>query len=195
MPTHQCHCSSTHRVAYLLLILTLFSLNGFFLVFHSMACAFFLLFLQIWMSMPHWKKMLKRARERKKETKTYFETVEGRRFWGVSTTLIRDVGLEILPEDDPDTPLHLNIQQCVMLTEKQLTQQKKSPVLSAMCVTHLACEKAACLLYFGFLSSIYFCFHLKFIFVSIFDYRTHSFFFKAWFIMGVFFSSFFLLKN
>lgn len=122
------------------------------------------------------KKNVKES-EREKETKTYFETVEGRRFWGVSTTLIRDVGLEILPEDDPDTPLHLNIQQCVMLTEKQLTQKKKSPVLSAMCVTHLACEKAACLLYFGFLSSIYFCFHLKFIFVSIFDYRTHSFFF------------------
>lgn len=135
------------------------------------------------------KKNVKES-EREKETKTYFETVEGRRFWGVSTTLIRDVGLEILPEDDPDTPLHLNIQQCVMLTEKQLTQ-KKSPVLSAMCVTHLACEKAACLLYFGFLSSIYFCFHLKFIFVSIFDYRTHSFFFKAWFIMGVFFLPFF----
>lgn len=63
-----------------------------------------------------------------------------------------------------------------------------------MCVTHLACEKAACLLYFGFLSSIYFCFHLKFIFVSIFDYRTHSFFFKAWFIMGVFFFLFFAEK-
>lgn len=50
-------------------------------------------------------------------------------------------------------PVHLNIQQCVMLTEKQLTQ--KCPVLSAMCVTHLACEKAACLLYFCFISSIF----------------------------------------
>lgn len=84
--------------------------------------------------------------------------------FGVSTTLIRDVESEILPEDHPDTPLHLNIQQCVMLTEKQLTQ--KCPVLSAMCVTHLACEKAACLLYFIFCfistrflfpSEIYFC--------------------------------------
>lgn len=190
MPTHQCHCSSTHRVAYLLLILTLFSLNGFFLVFHSMACAFFLLFLQIWMSMPHWKKMLKREREKPKHISKLWR-VGG--FGGVSTTLIRDVGLEILPEDDPDTPLHLNIQQCVMLTEKQLTQ-KKSPVLSAMCVTHLACEKAACLLYFGFLSSIYFCFHLKFIFVSIFDYRTHPFFLKHG-LLWAFFFFLFLLKN
>lgn len=80
----------------------------------------------------------------------------------MSTTLIRDVDSETLPEDQPDTPHHFNIKQCVMLTEKQLTQ--KCPVLSAMCVTHLACEKAACLLYFFFISSvclfpseIYFC--------------------------------------
>lgn len=79
------------------------------------------------------KKNVKES-EREKETKTYFETVEGRRFWGVSTTLIRDVGLEILPEDDPDTPLHLNIQQCVMLTEKQLTQKKKVLFL-VLCVS------------------------------------------------------------
>jgi len=72
---------------------------------------------------------------------------------GASTTFIRDVELEILPEDHPDTPLGLDIQQCVMLTENQLTQ--KCPVLSAMCVTHLACEKAACLLYFCSCSSMF----------------------------------------
>lgn len=47
---------NTHTIMYLLLILTFLLLNGLFLVFHSMACAFFLLFLRIWMSMPHWKK-------------------------------------------------------------------------------------------------------------------------------------------
>lgn len=122
-------------------------MNGLFLVFHSMACAFFLLFLRIWMSMPHWKRKKRKTTTRNKKKKTCFQTVEGGGL-RVSTTLIRDVESEILPEDHPDTPLHLNIQQCVMLTEKQLTQ--KCPVLSAMCVTHLACEKAACLLYFCF---------------------------------------------
>lgn len=63
-----------------------------------------------------------------------------------------------------------------------------------MCVTHLACEKAACLLYFGFLSSIYFCFHLKFIFVSIFDYRTHPFFLKHGLLWAFFFFLFFAEK-
>lgn len=86
---------------------------------------------------------------KKKKKKMCFQTVEGEALEGrVSTTLIRDVESELLPEDHPDTPLHLNIQQCVMLTEKQLTQI--CPVLSAMCVTHSACEKAACLLYFRF---------------------------------------------
>lgn len=101
----------------------------------------------------------KTTKQKKKETKkktnkhkTCFQTVEGGGL-GVRTTLIRDVESEILPEDHPDTPLHRNIQQCVMLTEKQLTQ--KCPVLSAMCVTHLACEKAACLLYFRLISSMF----------------------------------------
>lgn len=41
-------------------------LDGLFLVFHSMACAFFLLFLQIWMSMPHWRKAtIKKKKQRK----------------------------------------------------------------------------------------------------------------------------------
>lgn len=52
-----------HTIMYLLLILTFLLLNGLFLVFHSMACAFFLLFLQIWMSMPHWKKKRKRKKK------------------------------------------------------------------------------------------------------------------------------------
>lgn len=106
---------------------------------------------------------------------------------GVSTTLIRDVESELLPEHHPDTPLHLNIQQCVMLTEKQLTQV--CPVLSAMCVTHSACEKAACLLYFRFGFVIFFFgSHLKFIFVSIFDSRSHPFFFSSMVYYGRFFS-------
>lgn len=100
------------------------------------------------------KKRYKKTKQKilKNKNKTCFQTVEGGGL-GVSTTLIRDVESELLPEDHPDTPLHLNIQQCVMLTEKQLTQ--KCPVLSAMCVTHSACEKAACLLYFCFGLSIF----------------------------------------
>lgn len=59
-PFSQTHTSvplqlNMHTIMYLLLILTFLLLNGLFVVFHSMACAFFLLFLQIWMSMPHWK--------------------------------------------------------------------------------------------------------------------------------------------
>lgn len=58
-----------HTIMYLLLILTFLLLNGLFLVFHSMACAFFLLFLRIWKSMP-----LKKTTTTKK---TCFQTVEG----------------------------------------------------------------------------------------------------------------------
>lgn len=56
-----------HTIMYLLLILTFLLLNGLFLVFHSMACAFFLLFLQIWMSMPHRKKNKQKKRQEKKK--------------------------------------------------------------------------------------------------------------------------------
>lgn len=61
----------TQTIMYLLLILTFLSLTGLFLVFHSMACAFFLLFLRIWMSMPHWKtnKKTNKKKEEKKGTK------------------------------------------------------------------------------------------------------------------------------
>lgn len=80
----------THTVTYLLLILTLFLLNGFFLVFHSMACAFFLLFLRIWMSMPHWKKQTNNNNSSKRN-KNIFPNCGGLELLGVSTTLIRDV--------------------------------------------------------------------------------------------------------
>lgn len=139
------------------------------------------------------KKNVKES-EREKETKTYFETVEGRRFWGVSTTLIRDVGLEILPEDDPDTPLHLNIQQCVMLTEKQLTQKKKVLFL-VLCVSPTWLVKKQLAFYI-------LVFFLLYISVSIWNLFLYQyliiglilFFFKAWFIMGVFFLPFFAEK-
>lgn len=51
-PTHQCRYNST-----CLLCISFSSLHFFcwMVSFHSMACAFFLLFLQIWMLMPHWK--------------------------------------------------------------------------------------------------------------------------------------------
>lgn len=64
-----------HTIMYLLLILTFLLLNGLFLVFHSMACAFFLLFLRIWMSMPHWK-TTKTKQKKKTQQKTGFQTVE-----------------------------------------------------------------------------------------------------------------------
>lgn len=45
----------------------------------------------------------------KKRKKTHFQTAEGEVF-GVSTTLIRDVEKEILPEDHPEPSRHRNIQ-------------------------------------------------------------------------------------
>lgn len=57
IPTHQCHYSSTCIQSCTCFSPShFFCWNGLFLMFHSMACAFFLLFLRIWMSMPHWKK-------------------------------------------------------------------------------------------------------------------------------------------
>lgn len=82
-----------HTTKFLLLILTFLLLNGLFLVlFHSMACAFFLLFLRIWTMMPHFKKTKKK--KKKTTTKNVSKLWRVEVFLGViiwSTTLIRDV--------------------------------------------------------------------------------------------------------
>lgn len=55
------------------------------------------------------KKNHDKNNKQKKEKKTHFQTAEGEVF-GVSTTLIRDVEKEILPEDHPEPSRHRNIQ-------------------------------------------------------------------------------------
>lgn len=97
----------------------------------------FLLFLQNWMSIPHWKNILRQNNLRKVNFQC-FQTVEGG-VW-IEHNIIQ--GVRETAGDHPDTPLHLNILQCVMLPENSLL---KMSCFSAMCVTHLACEKAACL--------------------------------------------------
>ncbi len=120
----------------------------------------------------HTEKKKQKNNNNKKETKNMFPNCGGSGL-GVSTTLIRDVKSEILPEGHPDTPLHLNIQQCVMLTEKQLL---KNVLFLVLCVSPTWLVKKQLAFYISVLFLQCFCFHLKFIFVSIFDSRTHSFF-------------------
>ena len=100
---------------------------------------------------------------------------------GVSTTFIRDVESELLPEDHPETTHFILIFNSVCdVNRKQL-----NVLFLVLCVSPTWLVKKQLAFYISVLFLQCFCFHLKFIFVSIFDYRTHSF--LAWFIMGVFF--------
>lgn len=80
----------------------------------------------------YWDKMIRKINFQ------CFQTMEGG-VW-VEHNIIQ--GVRETAGDHPDTRLHLNILQCVMLPENSLL---KMSCFSAMCVTHLACEKAACL--------------------------------------------------
>lgn len=78
--------------------------------------------------------------------------MEGGGFLGVSTTVIMDVESEILPEDHPDTPRHLDIQQCVMLTENSYL---KNVLFLVLCVSPTWLVKKQLALYICFISSVF----------------------------------------
>lgn len=105
IPTHQCHYRSTCiQPCTCFSSSHLFLLNGLFLMFHSMACAFFCFFCKFGCQFHT-------------EKKRNGPNCGGWRFGGEHNIYQGCRVRTTAGGSSRDNPLHLNIQQCVMLTE------------------------------------------------------------------------------